>query len=395
MATPTASWPPVEGADASAPTPGSFVTVTQTGDSLTLAFSGAWIIHHARALVEALEAIRPTGYGVRAITLRCSGLTALDTSGAWIIHRQVLAWQAAGLEVDMQGFKEDHFRFLRKVEQVDDTETCRGPETGLIPALRALGRGTFIGLCEIADAVGYFGRLAAVFGHCLRQPARFRVPSIVRHMLESGANAIPIVALMAFLIAIVLAYQGATQLQQFGAEIYTIDLTALAILREMGVMLTAILIAGRSGSAFAAEIGVMRINEEVAALRTMGLDPFEVLVLPRVIALVLMLPLLTALANLTGLAGGALMAVTLLDVPMGLYLDQAHSALDTGALAAGLIKAPVFAFLIATVATYRGMQASGSADRVGELTTIAVVQSIFLVMLADAIFSVLFAELGI
>jgi phospholipid/cholesterol/gamma-HCH transport system permease protein len=218
--------------------------------------------------------------------------------------------------------------------------------------------------------------------------------SIAHHVYATGVQAIPIVALIALLISIVLAYQGATQLKNFGAEIFTIDLVAISVLREMGVLLTAIMVAGRSGSAFAAQIGVMKSNEEVDALRTMGLDPFEVLIVPRIMALVIALPLLTLLANITGLAGAALLSYLTLDVGLIQFLDRIQNVVGMNTFWVGIIKAPVFAMIIAMIGAYRGMQVTGSAESVGRLTTDAVVQSIFLVIAADAIFSIVFAKLG-
>ncbi|PZN34188.1 MAG: ABC transporter permease, partial [Proteobacteria bacterium] len=196
-----------------------------------------------------------------------------------------------------------------------------------------------------------------------------------------------------FLISVIVAYLGAQQLRTFGAEIFTVDLVAIAVLREMGVLLTAIIVAGRSGSAFAAEIGVMRLNDEVDALASMGVDYFEVLVLPRLIGLVIALPLLTIIADATGLVGGALLLSLQLDLSLSQYIDRVQDALAPTTFWAGLIKAPVFAILIALVGTYRGMQVRDSSRELGRLTTVAVVQSIFLVILADAVFAIVFVEL--
>jgi phospholipid/cholesterol/gamma-HCH transport system permease protein len=196
-------------------------------------------------------------------------------------------------------------------------------------------------------------------------------------------------------MSIVIAYQASIQLNKFGANAYTINLSVISILREMGVLITAIMVAGRSGSAFAAEIGVMKLREEVDALKTIGLDPVEILVLPRVIALVLVLPILTLIADIMGLTGGALMSITVLDIPLGQYLQRVQSVGTPLLFFVGMIKAPVFAFLIAVIGTYQGMNVSGSAESVGRLTTVAVVQSIFAVITADALFSVVFSLMGL
>lgn len=243
--------------------------------------------------------------------------------------------------------------------------------------------------------MAFTGEVATKFGGSILQPSRFRFAAIVRHIDETGLRAMPIIGLLGFLMSMVISYQAAIQLQKFGASIFTIDLTVISLLREMGVLITAIMIAGRSGSAFAAEIGVMKLREEVDALRTMGIDPIETLVLPRVIALLITLPLLTFFANILGLVGGSVMAQTFLDIPLTQYIARVEYAATPTMFFVGMIKAPVFAFLIAIICTYQGMHVTGSAESVGRLTTVAVVQSIFTVLLVNALFSILFANLGI
>jgi phospholipid/cholesterol/gamma-HCH transport system permease protein len=229
----------------------------------------------------------------------------------------------------------------------------------------------------------------------LARPRRFRLPSIVRHVYDTGLTAVPIVALIAFLISVIVAYIGAIELRQFGGEIFVVDLVTISVLRELGVLLTAIIVAGRSGSAFAAEIGVMQLNDEVDALRAIGMDPVEVLVVPRIVGLVIALPLLTVVADAMGLAGGALLSWSLVDIPWDQYLVRVEESIAPTTFWVGVVKAPVFAFLIAYVGTLRGLQVRGSSRELGRLTTEAVVQSIFLVILADAIFAVIFMELDI
>ena len=240
-----------------------------------------------------------------------------------------------------------------------------------------------------------FGAVVVSVLRALGSPKRLRLPSVVRHVYETGVTAIPIVALIAFLISVIVAYIGAQQLLKFGGEIFVVDLVSISVLRELGVLLTAIIVAGRSGSAFAAEIGVMKLNEEVDALRAIGMDPVEVLVVPRVLGLVIALPLLTVLADAMGLAGGALLSWSLVDITFQQYVERVNESLSETTFWVGLIKAPVFAFLIALVGTMRGMQVRGSSRELGRLTTVAVVQSIFLVILFDAVFAVLFMELDI
>ncbi len=214
-------------------------------------------------------------------------------------------------------------------------------------------------------------------------------------MEKAGLDAMPIVGLLSFLIGVVMAYQGADQLRRFGAEIYTVNLLGVSILRELGVLLAAIIIAGRSGSAFTAQIGTMQVNQEIDALRTLGLDPVEVLVLPRLFGLVLTLPLLVFYADAMGLLGGGLMTWASLGISTPRFLEQLRSAITEWTLWVGIIKAPFFAAIIAMIGCYEGFNVTGSADSVGRLTTQSVVESIFVVIVADAAFSILFSLLKI
>jgi phospholipid/cholesterol/gamma-HCH transport system permease protein len=260
-------------------------------------------------------------------------------------------------------------------------------------ALRKLGRWTYTQGIEVRGGVGFFGRIVAVFGEIFSRPQALRVSSLARHVYETGITAIPIVSLIAFLISVIVAYLGAQQLSRFGANIFVVDLVTISVLREMGVLLTAIIVAGRSGSAFAAEIGVMQLNEETDALRAMGMNPIELLVLPRILALIIALPLLTIIADAMGLAGGGLLALLNLHIPLPQFTSRLRESLAPTTFWAGLIKAPVFAVLIGMVGAYRGMQVRESARELGRLTTMAVVQSIFMVILADALFAVLFVQI--
>ena len=259
----------------------------------------------------------------------------------------------------------------------------------------ALGR-TVVTRWEAAEAgLAFTGEASLRLLRGVTRPRAWRVASVVRHVHETGIRAIPIVALIAFLISVIIAYMSAQQLLKFGADIYVVDLVTVGVLREMGVLLTAIIVAGRSGSAFAAEIGAMRLNEEVDALKAIGVSPMEVLVLPRALGLVIALPLLTVIADAVGILGGALLCRGLLDMPFVQYFQRVDESIGEWTFWVGVIKAPVFALLIAAAGAYRGMQVRGSSRELGRLTTVAVVQAIFLVILADAIFAVLFMEMGI
>lgn len=243
--------------------------------------------------------------------------------------------------------------------------------------------------------LSFYGQTVLTLGRVVAQPRRLRLTSLTHHLEQTCVNALPIVGLIAFLIGIVMAYQGADQLRRFGAEIYTIDLLAISVLREIGILLTAIVIAGRSGSAFTAQIGMMTVNQEVDALRTLGLDPLEVLVLPRLLALMIALPLLAFFADLMALVGGGVMCAFVLDVPPNQYVSHLNVAIWPRTFWVGMVKAPVFAFLIAMVGCYEGLTVEGSAESVGRNTTLSVVVAIFLVIVFDALFSIVFSHVGI
>ena len=248
---------------------------------------------------------------------------------------------------------------------------------------------------QLGNLMAFLGQTLAVGFTVLRSPRRMRFTSTINLMEEVWVRALPIVGTLVFLIGVVLAYQGVEQLKRFGAQAFTVDMVGLSVLREIGVLLTAIIVAGRSGSAFTAQIGTMKVNLEVDAMSTMGLNPIEVLVLPRIIALVLTMPLLVFFADLMGLLGGGLACWLFLDFTLSQYLDRVQDVVAVGHFWVGLIKAPVFAFVVAIVGCYEGLQVTGSAESVGKLTTKSVVESIFLVIILDAAFSIMFVSLGI
>jgi phospholipid/cholesterol/gamma-HCH transport system permease protein len=366
----------------------------RSGDALTLHLSGRWSIDNIAQVEAALTDFKVAGS--QHIRVDYSKLEALDLSGAWLLHKHLEQVAAAGGTIEFIGKPPAHFDFIDEIarRQSDEAEPQAQAAGGPVArGLGWLGRVSVGQLKEAKQSVGFFGRIAITMQRSLRSFRRLRVPSITRHVYETGIQAIPIVSLIAFLISVIIAYLSAEQLRQFGAEIFTVDLVAIAVLREMGVLLTAIIVAGRSGSAFAAEIGVMRLNEEIDALESMGVDYFEVLVQPRIIGLVIALPLLTIIADGMGLAGGALLSYSLLGIDLSQFIVRVQDALAPTTFWAGLLKAPVFALLIAIVGTYRGMQVRESSRELGRLTTVAVVESIFLVIFADAIFAIVYVEL--
>jgi phospholipid/cholesterol/gamma-HCH transport system permease protein len=369
------------------------LALQRDGEDWRLNLSGDW----------SLAGLAQIDAGLKALTGPLSGTMVCDWSRAehpglgpvWALLARLSDLGADQLTVRHEGNPPHTVDLLRKLQS--ELCTARGKRTVAVPAhegaIGKLGRWTVLQGTEAARVLAFFGRIAAVIGESFPHPRVLRLSSISRHIHETGVTAIPIVSLIAFLISVVVAYLGAQQLSKFGATIFVVDLVTIAVLREMGVLLTAIIIAGRSGSAFAAEIGVMQLNEETDALRAMGLNPIELLVVPRVVALVIALPCLTIIADAMGLAGGGLLSLVQLHIPLSQFLVRLREALSPTTFWAGLIKAPVFALLIAMVGSYRGMQVRESARELGRMTTMAVVQSIFLVILADAFFAVLFEQI--
>jgi phospholipid/cholesterol/gamma-HCH transport system permease protein len=307
----------------------------------------------------------------------------------------------AGAEVSFRGSPPDQLRVIDAAlsDQVapdpDVALAAATPEEPRRRALIAIGRYVVLTSHDLLQGLAFLGRTCVTLAASLTHPRRLRPISIVRHVYETGITAMPIVALIAFLISVIIAYMSAQQLRGLGAEIYVVDLVAIGVLRELGVLLTSVIVAGRSGSSFAAELGSMKLNQEIDALIATGADPFELLVVPRVLGLVIALPLLTVIADLIGLTGGALLCRYLLDIPLTQYVNRVNDALSSTTFWVGIIKAPVFALVIAFAGCYRGMQVRGSARELGHLVTVAVVQAIFLVILADALFAVLFMRMRI
>jgi len=360
-------------------------------ETLRLSLLGDWTIQHVGELERSLKTL--VRDEVKSIELDLSELKSLDLSGAWLIYdfRTQLAGECP---VTLSSPEPPMLQLVAQTLSKDGS-AATSVDRGSRSVVENLGRhawGRFAGWLE---GLAFLGVTVLRFLGALKDPRVWRPISIARHVYDTGLTAIPIVALIAFLIAVIIAYMGAQQLQQFGADIFVVDLVTVGVLRELGVLLTAIIVAGRSGSAFAAEIGAMKLNQEIDALKATGVEPIEVLVLPRWIGLVIALPLLTVIADAVGVAGGALLCHLLLDMPLVQYFQRVDESIATWTFWVGIIKAPVFAVLIAAAGTYRGMQVRGSSRELGRLTTVAVVQAIFMVILADALFAVLFMEIGI
>jgi phospholipid/cholesterol/gamma-HCH transport system permease protein len=352
-----------------------------------LALQGALDI---RSLVEAKKSLADLLSERKSSALNLSDLSGLDTPGALFL---------CGLRdkgVELTGVRAEHKALLDLICGLDLKPLPKLESGSRIRQLVSqVGRGADVAWRDTLDVLTFVGRAASLIGYALIHPSSLRLASISRHIAETGIEALPIVGLMAVMISIVIGYQSVAQLRPFGGEDFTVNLVAISVLREMGVLITAILVAGRSGSAFAAEIGVMKMREEIDALDVMGIDPMQVLVLPRLIGLIIALPLLAFFADIMGLFGGAMISLSLLDTSPLQYLERVQKAVDGWDFFVGLFKAPIFAFFIGVIGCMHGLRVTGSAESVGHETTRAVVKAIFLVIVLDALFSILFEQLGI
>ena len=374
--------------------------MTQPAINLDNNATGVCIRLSGDLLTQSLETVEAAFRAVKPISgdvvVDLSQIQALDTGGAWLIADLERRLTSNGAQVQIQGAQSAHATLIETVSRNIPKEVGeQEPPGGFVNWVARLGQRTTSGWQDTLSILAFLGLTLHRLARTIIMPWRLRRAALVSQMEQAGFKALPIVSLMGFLIGVVLAFQGATQLKQFGAEIFVVELISISILRELGVLLTAIIVAGRSGSAFTASIGSMKVQEEIDAMRTLGLDPIEVLVVPRVLALLIMLPILGFVADIAGLIGGALMSWIDLGVSPGMFLTRLKENTDVWQLAVGLIKAPFFALVIGVIACWQAMQVRGSSESVGQRTTASVVQSIFMVIAIDALFSIFFSELGV
>jgi phospholipid/cholesterol/gamma-HCH transport system permease protein len=322
-----------------------------------------------------------------------SGVHAMDTAGVWLLWRAVQELERRGRKVTLR-LQPEHEGLLLMVRS-SGVGAVPLPQPEKLGWLGRIGHQAWVAGSQVRGLVEFVGENAVVAARSLAEPRRVRWRPVLHNVQTAGFNALPITGLLSFLMGIVIAYQGAAQLRRYGASIFVADLVGLAMLRELSPLLTAIIVAGRSGSAYAAQIGTMKVTEEIDALRTVGVVPIELLVLPKIAALTIALPLLTVYADVLGVAGGMIMAKSELAVGYQDFIDRFVRGVGIGDYLVGVGKAPVFAAIIAVVGCYQGFQVSGDAESVGRRTTVSVVHSIFLVIVVDALFSVVFSSLGI
>lgn len=370
-----------------------------------LVLSGAWTARGMGAVEQQLAAVQvspqtPSETAVNApLTVDGAGIEALDTTGAWVLHKLLLRLKGGetGVALTLQGLRAEFAELMALVaHHFADLASQPAPAVRPPPtALDQVGRSAAAAYEQAVALLGFVGETAYALLGCFAHPARFRWRPILFNIRSAGFDALPIVGLLSFMLGVVVAYQGAAQLRQYGANIFVADLVGLSMLREFAPLVTAIIIAGRSGSAYAAQIGTMAVTEEIDAMRTIGIAPLEMLVLPKLIALVIVMPLLTVFADVLGVLGGMVMAQAQLGVTYVEFTDRFVKAVGITSYAIGIGKAPVFAAIIVMIGCFQGFRTQGGADSVGRQTTRSVVQSIFLVILADGLFSVVFSALDI
>ena len=363
--------------------------------SLRFFAEGEWTTKDAAKLDTALRAIQ---LGDAAdVEIDGTGLERLDSAGAWLLVRTKRDWEGAGKRVGTIALADMYSSLIHTVEHEHTAPPVVIHNRHTLEAFVArVGKSTIHGLQQGVGILGYIGRVTVEVTEAIYHPrGNLRVAALIHQVEETGINALPIVGLLSFLIGIVLAYQGADQLKRFGAEVFTINLLGVGLLRELGGLVTAIIVAGRSGSAFTAQIGSMRVNQEIDAMQTIGINTVDALVLPRIIGLIIALPFLTFYADIMGLLGGAVMCYFDLGITIPVFMRQLQEAISVNTFMVGMIKAPVFAFIISLVGCYEGLQVESNAASVGRLTTRSVVESIFLVIVLDAGFSIMFSIIGI
>ena len=369
------------------------LALADDGERRTLILRKDWTTETAAAREAALNRLPP--WRGRQLVLDLGSVEQIDTAGAWLAIRLSRQAESAGLEVAWLGLSEAQATLVEKVAAHRSPPNEPRRPGQILAFVERIGVKTVEAGGNARDLLNFLGLVTLALLRNLVQPARLRITSLVYHLERTGFDALPIVGLLSFLIGVVLAYQGADQLSRFGAEIFTVNLVGLSVLREMGILLTAIIVAGRSGSAFTAQIGTMQVREEIDAMRTIGLDPVDLLVVPRVLALMIALPLLTFYADVLGILGGAVMSWVVLDIAPAEFLERLREAVTIDHFFVGLVKAPVFAFAIALVGCFEGLKVTGSAESVGLRTTTSVVEAIFLVILLDALFSIFFSVIGV
>jgi phospholipid/cholesterol/gamma-HCH transport system permease protein len=369
--------------------PDAHIEATPEGARCT----GEWTVEGIGRLTHHLSRLRWPQQG--KIVIDVSAITHLDTTGVLLLERTLVGLQRGGRTAELAGLRPEHQALLELVRDRRAGAGAVAPPPVALGMIAALGQAGLAQLARSASFLSFVGEVTLAFARSVMHPRRIRWKALFANLESAGVRALPIVALLSFLMGIVIAYQGGEQLKIYGANTFIVELVSLTMLRELAPLITAIIVAGRTGSAYTAQIGTMMVEEEVDALRTMGIAPMDLLVLPKLFALMIALPLLVVFADVLSVFGGMVLASSLLDVSFSEFLNRFQEVVSPTSFLIGIAKAPVFAMVIALVGCYQGFRVSGGADGVGRQTTLSVVQSIFFVILVDAFFSVTIGGLGL
>jgi phospholipid/cholesterol/gamma-HCH transport system permease protein len=356
--------------------------------------SGSWTAAHAASLERKIEAIKAQASGSGSLEIDVGGIRELDTFGAWLLERLVRDLIGKGFDARLVGVSERFRGLLDQIHECGRKKPTPTKRNRILLELERLGQATLEFLRDLVRLADMLGALGAAAARTLARPQTFRLASAVHQLDRVGWQALPIIFLITLLIGGIIAQQGFFHFRKFGASDYVVDLVGILILREIGVLIVTIMVAGRSGSSYTAELGSMKMREEIDALRTMGLDPVEVLMLPRVLALICALPILAFLGSMSALYGGGLVAWFYGGMSPEIYIARLKEAISVTHFEVGMIKAPFMALVIGLVACSEGLQVQGSAESLGLKTTASVVKSIFLVIVLDGFFAIFFASIG-
>jgi phospholipid/cholesterol/gamma-HCH transport system permease protein len=364
------------------------------GERLKLAATGAWIATNAHRLEILIEAETKRRDKLGKVDIDMGGIARLDTFGAWLLERLVRDFTARGSAVNVTGLKDDYRALMEEVHAVKAEVPPPHGASQITYALASIGLSIAQVGSSMASMVNMVGALAMTALRVLARPRTFRFTALVHQLDNVAWRAVPIVLLITFLIGCIIAQQGLFHFRKFGADVYVVDMVGILVLRELGVLIVCIMVAGRSGSAYTAELGSMKMREEIDALRTMGFDPVEVLILPRIVALIIGVPILTFLGSMAALYGGGLVCWLYGGIDPDIFLSRLKEAISLTTFQVGMIKAPFMALIIGVVASVEGLAVKGSAESLGLQTTASVVESIFLVIVLDGLFAIFFASIG-
>ncbi|MCF8478783.1 MAG: ABC transporter permease [Pseudolabrys sp.] len=373
----------------------TLLTDTVQGDRLDLAGSGAWIAVNAQRLERLIRTIDRRYPAVKHVTVDMGGVERLDTFGAWLLERLTRAFAARGCQTSVTGLKQDYGALMDELHNVKfDGAPVHRRGQSLMYALGSIGENIASVANSLAAIVNMLGALIIALARVMTRPRSFRITSLIHQLDNVAWRAVPIILLITFLIGCIIAQQGLFHFRKFGADVYVVDMVGILVLRELGVLIVCIMVAGRSGSAYTAELGSMKMREEIDALQTMGFDPIEVLILPRIMALLIGVPILTFLGAMAALYGGGLVCWLYGGIAPDIFLSRLKEAIALNTFQVGMIKAPFMALVIGVVACVEGLAVKGSAESLGRQTTASVVESIFLVIVLDGIFAIFFASIG-